>query len=425
MNSSPEVGNGADSWSGTENDTSQKKAPWIVGVALVLGTFLWMGPYMGVNVVLLPAKAAVIDPDSKAAIVAVLSTSAMIVAAIANIIFGALSDLTRSRWGRRTPWIVCGSVLAAASLVLVSMAPNTMMLIISWCVYQCFLNAIVAPLIAVLADRTAPKFRGTITSMYALGYSVGIYGGQMIGARFLGNISTGYYVLAALTLLAGPLAAVLMREQSSLGMPRKSFTWRTFIDHFSFPTKGAKDYYLALFGKFLIVAAKFSISGFMLYILTDYMKQNQSGAAYYVSLISLCMMVTAIVMTVIAGPISDKIKSRKIPVIVSSLLVAIGSAIPFFWNDPRMMIVYALIAGTGMGAYNSVDQALNIEVLPNKDTAAKDLGILNLSNTGGQVFGPVLAASLITWVGYHALFPLAAVCSLIGAVLIVFIKKVR
>lgn len=425
MNSSPEVGNGADSWSGTENDTSQKKAPWIVGVALVLGTFLWMGPYMGVNVVLLPAKAAVIDPDSKAAIVAVLSTSAMIVAAIANIIFGALSDLTRSRWGRRTPWIVCGSVLAAASLVLVSLAPNTMMLIISWCVYQCFLNAIVAPLIAVLADRTAPKFRGTITSMYALGYSVGIYGGQMIGARFLGNISTGYYVLAALTLLAGPLAAVLMREQSSLGMPRKSFTWRTFIDHFSFPTKGAKDYYLALFGKFLIVAAKFSISGFMLYILTDYMKQNQSGAAYYVSLISLCMMVTAIVMTVIAGPISDKIKSRKIPVIVSSLLVAIGSAIPFFWNDPRMMIVYALIAGTGMGAYNSVDQALNIEVLPNKDAAAKDLGILNLSNTGGQVFGPVLAASLITWVGYHALFPLAAVCSLIGAVLIVFIKKVR
>lgn len=425
MNSSPEVGNGADSWSGTENDTSQKKAPWIVGVALVLGTFLWMGPYMGVNVVLLPAKAAVIDPDSKAAIVAVLSTSAMIVAAIANIIFGALSDLTRSRWGRRTPWIVCGSVLAAASLVLVSLAPNTMMLIISWCVYQCFLNAIVAPLIAVLADRTAPKFRGTITSMYALGYSVGIYGGQMIGARFLGNISTGYYVLAALTLLAGPLAAVLMREQSSLCMPRKSFTWRTFIDHFSFPTKGAKDYYLALFGKFLIVAAKFSISGFMLYILTDYMKQNQSGAAYYVSLISLCMMVTAIVMTVIAGPISDKIKSRKIPVIVSSLLVAIGSAIPFFWNDPRMMIVYALIAGTGMGAYNSVDQALNIEVLPNKDAAAKDLGILNLSNTGGQVFGPVLAASLITWVGYHALFPLAAVCSLIGAVLIVFIKKVR
>lgn len=36
-----------------------------------------------------------------------------------------------------------------------------------------------------------------------------------------------------------------------------------------------------------------------------------------------------------------------------------------------------------------------------------------------------VAAALISSVGYHALFPLAAVCSLIGAVLIVFIKSVK
>ena len=54
---------------------------------------------MGVNVVLLPAKTALLAGDGKASVVAVLSTSAMIVAAIANIIFGALSDLTRSRFG--------------------------------------------------------------------------------------------------------------------------------------------------------------------------------------------------------------------------------------------------------------------------------------------------------------------------------------
>ena len=153
--------------------------------------------------------------------------------------------------------------------------------------------------------------------------------------------------------------------------------------------------------------------------------QSADGAKHYVSVISMCMMVTAIAMTVIAGPISDRIGSRKIPVIVCSLLVAVGSIIPFFSNDPKMMIAYALVAGTGMGAYNAVDQALNVEVLPSKDTAAKDLGILNLANTGGQVLGPVLAATLINMFGYHALFPLAAVCSLLGALLIVFIKSVK
>lgn len=412
-------------WTGTVSDEQQAKVPWVVGVALVLGVFLWMGPYMGVNVVLLPAKTALLAGDGKASVVAVLSTSAMIVAAIANIIFGALSDLTRSRFGRRSPWIIGGLVLAAAAMMFVSWAPTVPLLIVGWCVYQCFLNAIVAPLIAVITDRTAPKFRGTISAMYALGYSVGIYGGQMIGARFLTDQSMGFTVLAVLTLIGGPLAALIMREGSSLAMPRKRFTAQMFWEHFSFPTRHCRDYYLALFGKFLIVAAKFAISGFQLYILTDYMMQSADGAKHYVSVISMCMMVTAIAMTVIAGPISDRIGSRKIPVIACSLLVAVGSIIPFFSNDPKMMIAYALVAGTGMGAYNAVDQALNVEVLPSKDTAAKDLGILNLANTGGQVLGPVLAATLINMFGYHALFPLAAVCSLLGALLIVFIKSVK
>ena len=179
-------------WTGTVSDEQQAKVPWVVGVALVLGVFLWMGPYMGVNVVLLPAKTALLAGDGKASVVAVLSTSAMIVAAIANIVFGALSDLTRSRFGRRSPWIIGGSVLAAAAMMFVSWALTVPLLIVGWCVYQCFLNAIVAPLIAVITDRTAPKFRGTISAMYALGYSVGIYGGQMIGARFLTDQSMGY-----------------------------------------------------------------------------------------------------------------------------------------------------------------------------------------------------------------------------------------
>lgn len=151
-------------WTGTVSDEQQAKVPWVVGVALVLGVFLWMGPYMGVNVVLLPAKTALLAGDGKASVVAVLSTSAMIVAAIANIIFGALSDLTRSRFGRRSPWIIGGSVLAAAAMMFVSWAPTVPLLIVGWCVYQCFLNAIVAPLIAVITDRTAPKFRGTISA---------------------------------------------------------------------------------------------------------------------------------------------------------------------------------------------------------------------------------------------------------------------
>ena len=412
-------------WSGTVTDEEQPKPPYRVGVALALVSFLWIGPYLGVQAVLLPSKVAVIAPSSKESVIAILSTSAMIVAALANIVFGALSDLTRSRWGRRTPWIVFGSIACAVMLIVVNMANTVVLLVLAWCIYQLFLNAIVAPSIAILSDMTAPRNRGVITSIYALGYSIGLYGGQIIGAQFLNKVTAGFIVMALLTLIAGPVGALGMREQSSLDMPKSGFDMHMVIDHFSFPVHHARDYYLALCGKFLIVSANFAISGYQLYILTDYMKQDSSQTSRLVSMISLCLMVTAIVMSAVAGPIADRIQRRKLPVVIASLFIAVGVFIPFLDNHPWTMIAYGVIGGIGMGTYNAVDQALNIEVLPNPDSAAKDLGILNLANTGGQVLGPVLSATLISAFGYQAIFPALTVCALGGAVLVGLIKSVK
>ncbi|UKJ64854.1 hypothetical protein H1Q78_05570 [Cellulosimicrobium cellulans] len=58
-------------------------------------------------------------------------------------------------------------------------------------------------------------------------------------------------------------------------------------------------------------------------------------------------------------------------------------------------------------------------------TAAKDLGILNFANTGGQILGAVLAAAAITALGHDAMFPVAAALALVGAVVILLIRSVR
>lgn len=52
------------------------------------------------------------------------------------------------------------------------------------------------------------------------------------------------------------------------------------------------------------------------------------------------------------------------------------------------MYLYAGIAGFGYGVYSAIDQALNVDVLPNKEEAGKGLGILNLATTLGQAVGP-------------------------------------
>lgn len=192
-------------WQNSITNEQQPKKPIKIGIATGIGALLWLGPYLGVNAVLLPAKVQEVIPAEKAQVVALLASAAMIVATIANIIIGGCSDLTRSRWGRRTPWIVFGSVGSLLTLAWFDFVHTVPMMVVSWCCYQICLNAIVAPLLAFLQDLVAPKHRGTISSIYAFGYVIGQYGGQIVGAQFLGNSSTvrlGILVMGFLTLLS-------------------------------------------------------------------------------------------------------------------------------------------------------------------------------------------------------------------------------
>lgn len=412
-------------WTGTTADDEQPRFPVRLAVGLAAGAFCWIVAYLGAVGVLLPARVAEIAPDDKAAIIALNSTISMVVATIANIGIGASSDLTRSRWGRRTPWIWVGAAGSLISLVVLGRVSSAVALIATWAVYQVFLNAIIAPLLATLADRVSPKFRGSAASSYALGIGVGTGLGQVIGAQFLGDTATGFVVLGVLTALAGPAAALFFREASSLPMPRKAFSKEMVLDNFVFARRDARDYYLAMFGKFFIMLAKFSVQGYILYILTDYMLLEQGDAARYISVTAMIIMVAGIAMALVAGPLADRLGRVKLPVVLSSLAIAVGVFLPFLSPTPTTIVLYAVFAGLGLGAFNAVDQALNISVLPNPATAAKDLGILNLSNTGGQIAGPLLAAAVITASGYRALFVLAAGAALIGAGLFTAIRRVR
>lgn len=408
------------------SDAKQLKLPLLTGIGLVLGVLLWLGSYMGMIAVLIPARIAEIDPDNKASIFATMSAIAMVVSTIANVLEGAWSDRTCSRWGRRTPWICFGSVGAAICTYFWGMAESTAAIIMWDAIYMIFLNAIVAPMVAVLSDKIAPRHRGTISSMYAIGMSAGVYGGQIVSSWFIGvNIEAGVILMAILVLLSGPVAALIIREKSTVGMPVQRLTMQNILDNFAFPIKDCRDFYLALFGKLCVVSAQFTVGGYQLYILTDYIHLADTDAARYISYISVLLMVFSLSFAFISGPIADRLHVRKWPVVIASCLMAIGCIIPSFAPQAYLMLVYAVISGIGYGLFSSMDQALNIEVLPNEKTAAKDLGILNIANNGGQVFGPILSSTVIAFAGYDYVFHLGFGMAMVGAILLVMIKRVR
>lgn len=406
-------------------DEEQPKFPKLFGAAMFIGTFAWLVPAGQVRGVLLPQYLSNVDPSGKITIVALLATVTSIVAAISNIVFGALSDLTRTRWGKRTPWILGGSILEAAGICLVANETNMWAIIVTWGVVAAVENAVAAAMVAQEADRIAPKWRGTISTLYGLSYTASQIG-AMVAAQFLGNPKLGMYVMALMGLVFGFAHVLLAHEPSNLDEPRAKFSWSMVWDHFSLPTKGSRDYWFAVIGKFLLNTGGTIVAGYNLYILTDYLKVGQKLTAQTLSYFGIIGLVLGVVFTAISGPLADKIHRLKVPVAVSTIAIGISHIFPYFWPSVWALYVQAILGAIGNGVYNAVDGALNLAVLPSKDTAGKDMGFINLANTLSQILGTVAASVIIQHLGgYKDIFLYGFIVTIVGGILTLMIKKVK
>ncbi|SIS09071.1 MFS transporter [Microbacterium sp. RURRCA19A] len=403
------------------------KSPWRVGAAVLIGGPLWLGPFVAGMTVFIPAQLEQIAPDQKVGLVALISTIGAVVAFVSNIFFGALSDRTRSRFGRRAPWMIFGSIVAGLLMVSMSFVTTLTALIVVWTAFTFFLNAIVATMVTLIPDRVSPARRGTYSALYGTGVLIGGGGGGIIAASFVQNVSTGYIILGIAVLLSGPVVTLISPDRSNKDQPRETLSAKNILSTFSFPRQGARDFYLALIGKLAIVIAVYMITGYQLYVATDYFGLDLAGAGALLATMGLLQLGLSLVFGLIAGPISDKLGRRKLFVIASALIAGGAALIPFFWADPIAMLIYASVGlGFGFGIFNSVDQALNYDVLPNENAAAKDLGILNMANGGGQIIGPILMASIVGITGGYGMgFVGSAVLCVVGAVILSRIKRAR
>lgn len=396
-----------------------------LGAALSIAGIAWATPFLASIIVLVPAKLQQIDSANKIGDFALVTVVGSIVALLANIVFGAFSDRTRSRFGGRNPWILVGGIGLGLSVAALGFASTFASLLVLWCVLQLFQNMYLAPVTAIIADRIAPRRRGLMSGLLGTSNTVGQAVGAIVGSQFILHIDSGFFVLAFFPVVGAIALVILAPDTSNATDPRSPLTARVFLESFSFPRR-ARDFYWALFGRLLLVLAFFLITNYQLYILTDYIKLSDAGAAAVVSLAGTVSLVTGVVAGLLTGPISDRWGRRKPPVIIATALIGIGALVPLLFPAGWSMVAFSGIAGFGLGMYWAVDVALVVQVLPNKNTQAKDLGILNMANTGGQILAPVVAAGAIAATGgYQPLFIISVVCAALAAACIIPIRSAR
>ena len=398
-------------------------------LSLMVNTFLLLALYSGVLGVLLPNQLAEIDPGSKESNLALLFFITSIFSTLATPISGALSDRTRSRWGRRTPWIAIASLIGSLALFGVSFMTSFVSLMVLWIMAAVAYNSMQPAMTTLIADRFAPEHRGTVSGLVGAGTTAGLTAGTFVAGHLAGERVLAYGLFAG-AIAASCLAFVAInREPSSERLPRRPIHWGSFFKSFWISPRKHPDFAWAFASRFFIYMGYQAVAAFLLYILADYIGLGLASANIAIANMALITLICSVGSSLVSGWLSDRWRRRKPFVVLGSLIMGVAMVVLLVMPTMDGMWAYAAIIGVGYGMFMSIDTALMTQVLPKSALGdeGKDLGVLTTAINIPQIISPMMALALLSAFDndYRAIFWAAIVFVFGSALCVLPIRSVR
>ncbi|WP_432141619.1 MFS transporter [Streptomyces sp. bgisy084] len=395
---------------------------WTAALSLANGA-IWVGWY-GPLQILLALQAAELAPPgtAKESVLAWVTGAGAVVSMVANPLFGALSDRTASRFGRRTPWILAGVLGGAGALVLLAGAGTVAGMALGWCLVQLTLNAAFAAITAAVPDRVPQGRRGAVGGWLGAAQILGVVAGTGL-ATVAGGVVAGYLACAGFTVL-GALPYVLLHRDPALPAGRRpALRLRDLLAGFRISPRRHPDLAWAWLTRFLINLGNALALLYLLYYLRDVLhRPDPDGGVLVLTAVNA---VTLLGTVVVGGFWSDRIGRRQPFVLWAGVLMTVATGLLAGWQTWPGAVCAAALLGVGFGVFTSVDFALMTQVLPAAADRGKDLGVINIANALPQVAAPVLAAPIVQHLGgYRVLYGVAAAIGLLGALLVRRIRGV-
>ena len=329
----------------------------------------------------------------------------------------------------------------AASLAVLSVAPNVAVMLLGWCGVQATLNAMLAAVTAMIPDQVPGSRRGRIGGIVAVAQTIGVVGGTGIAAA-TGSIAAGYLAIAAFLLV---LAIPFSLSSRDLALPpeaRPPFDVRRFLASFWISPRLHPDFGWAWLTRFLVNLGNALGTPLppLLPAGRDRLQLRRGrgpGLRAHRGLRPHAGDDHGRLRRVErpAGPtegVRDLVGAGRRA--RAAILLGVGQTWP-------AALAAAVVMGCAYGIYTAVDFALITQVLPTAIDRAKDLGVINIANALPQVVAPVLAGVLLWLVesaggvvesdgdgfsaGYLALYLLAFLASVLGSVFVTRIRGVR
>src|SRR5664280_2551934 len=338
---------------------------------------------------------------------ALVTGTGALLSLVGNPFFGRMSDRTSSPLGMRRPWMVIGLLGGSLGILVVALAPSVPVVLAGWCIAQLFFNALLAalgvclPIASVSGTFVVQLFTGNAIGMFLVPCGIG-----------------GFFVL---------LFAVTLNDRRLAKADRPPWSLREFAGTFYVNPRKSPDFAWAFASRFMFVMAYALLTTYQAYYLLDKIGSAEADVPQQIFLGTLAQSAVIVAASVIGGRVSDRTGRRKIFVFTASIVYGLAMFVVAITSSFNGFLVGMAIGGLGFGIYVAVDLALVVDVLPDKDNAAKDLGVFNIAGALPFSIAPAIAPAILA-IGngsYGVLYAVAGICAIIGAFAVLPVKRVR
>jgi Na+/melibiose symporter-like transporter len=318
----------------------------------------------------------------------------------------ALSDSTRSRLGRRRPWIIGGTILAATLLLGLSAAETFVAFALLGWMLQVSSNLAQGPYQGYVPDLVPVPQVGVASGLVA-GMQVA---GQLAGAAIaglavaLGEPRLGFVALAVLLTTTAFLAVFRVTDRSVPLPPRHgsmiSGARATLAEAWAH-----RSFVWLLVSRLFVLMATATLVFSAQFFLTRSLAYTEAEAAGAILVLLMITVLSAVVATAWAGPASDRLGRRTV-VWLGCALSALGlSVVAVGGADPEISLaglrfplagLGAVPVGVGAGLFLAADWALLVDIIP-KPTAGRYLGISNIVTASAGATAATVAG-FVMWI---------------------------
>jgi maltose/moltooligosaccharide transporter len=340
---------------------------------------------------------------------------------------GALSDRTRTRLGRRRPYILAGSVFAAIFFILVPFANDARSLslmmgtIVLMNLSMAFFRS---PVIALMPDITPSKFRrqanGIINFMGGLGALLVYFGGKPLFDR---RVSLPFFVGGLVMFGASMLVVLFVREPviaEEPGAGKKGAlgdSARELLANLRDVFAKEKSLLFILLSIMCWFTGFNAIETFFTSYAKFYLGMSESSGALILGFFSVTFMISAIA----AGYIGSKLGRRRtirIGLIIVLIVMASALFLKSFWPLAALFVVGGI--GWGLVNVNSLPMVVDMTTV---QKVGGYTGLYYFFSQAANIIAPPVAGALIDGFGYPSLMVFASVLLLAAAVIVGFVRR--